>query len=273
MMNRVFLMWEQASEPAVLPAREENVYYSIMVNPLDTDALEKIYAAPPPADFALTLIITAPLTLVSLRSLSSFLFMPSYLRLEYRPVINLTGNSAELIREGSSALSDYLSGQGFSDPLLQVIAPEAYFHSIEAVGIHYEKLLQSDPCYDQLIFFHATSPGIMASVLSSLQEAERAHIRQDLRLWNLLLAHQRLQNEQYSLRRELAATAAELQYQRQYVDILRSDHAAKEIQDYYTKEYEILPLWYKRFGHLLKVLTGKRTFSSLFRNDLKKYKV
>ena len=40
----------------------------------------------------------------------------------------------------------------------------------------------------------------------------------------------------------------------------------------YNSENEILPGWYKRFGHILKVLTGKRTFRSLFRDDVKKHK-
>jgi len=34
---------------------------------------------------------------------------------------------------------------------------------------------------------------------------------------------------------------------------------AKEIQDWYNKEYEVLPLWYKRFGHIIKIIMGKRS--------------
>jgi hypothetical protein len=45
-----------------------------------------------------------------------------------------------------------------------------------------------------------------------------------------------------------------------------------EVLDWYKKEYEILPIWYKRIGHLIKVLTGKRTMQSLFSNKVKKYK-
>ena len=37
-----------------------------------------------------------------------------------------------------------------------------------------------------------------------------------------------------------------------------------EILSWYLKEYEVLPLWYKRLGHIIKVLKGKRTFKSLF---------
>jgi hypothetical protein len=45
-----------------------------------------------------------------------------------------------------------------------------------------------------------------------------------------------------------------------------------KLKMFYHNEYEILPLWYKRCGHIIKVLTGKRTFKSLFDNNEKKYK-
>jgi hypothetical protein len=37
-----------------------------------------------------------------------------------------------------------------------------------------------------------------------------------------------------------------------------------DVLDWYKMEYEVLPLWYKRFGHILKVFKGKRSFKSLF---------
>jgi hypothetical protein len=46
---------------------------------------------------------------------------------------------------------------------------------------------------------------------------------------------------------------------------------SKYLLNWYQNEYEILPLWYKRLGHIIKVLTGKRSFRSLFRDDVKKY--
>jgi hypothetical protein len=39
-----------------------------------------------------------------------------------------------------------------------------------------------------------------------------------------------------------------------------------DVRKWYHKEYEVLPLWYKQFGHIVKVLTGKRDFRSLFDN-------
>ena len=45
-----------------------------------------------------------------------------------------------------------------------------------------------------------------------------------------------------------------------------------DIVSWYKNEYEVLPVWYKRVGHILKVLTGKRSFRSLFNDNVKKYK-
>jgi hypothetical protein len=42
--------------------------------------------------------------------------------------------------------------------------------------------------------------------------------------------------------------------------------------EWYHQEYEVLPIWYKRLGHIIKVLIGQRTFRSLFSDKVKKYK-
>jgi len=45
-----------------------------------------------------------------------------------------------------------------------------------------------------------------------------------------------------------------------------------EVIDWYRREYEQLPLWYKRFGHIIKVVMGKRSFRSLYDDKVKKYR-
>lgn len=49
--------------------------------------------------------------------------------------------------------------------------------------------------------------------------------------------------------------------------VIAERNRANATLDWYKKEYEILPLWYKRFGHIIKVAKGKRTLKSLFKND------
>ncbi len=91
-------------------------------------------------------------------------------------------------------------------------------------------------------------------------------------MFELIQHDRKLQHETDELKRRLDCLEGELNNQKKHNEILRSDHSTKELQLYYNREYEILPLWYKRFGHILKVLTGKRTFRSLFRDDVKKHK-
>jgi hypothetical protein len=37
---------------------------------------------------------------------------------------------------------------------------------------------------------------------------------------------------------------------------------AEEIQAWYSKEYEVLPRWYKSFGQFIRILQGKRGWRS-----------
>lgn len=288
MINRIFFITENRITSGGMLPSEENVYYSILVDPLEKGSLENAYAffspsahqSPlPPA--SLTIKISQPLPEDSLRFITSFLFIPSYLQIRNTPVINLYGESHELLQQSASHLSGYLSSQGIQScsinellPPGEPVTPEnnRLFQDEKTLVQYYESLLHSDLYVTMNVFFHASSKEACQSAFGSLQQAEKNFKEQSPAIYSLLWQNNLLQNELHSLRSLYAGTSAELNNQRQYVEVLRSDHATKEIQDYYTNEYEILPLWYKRFGHILKVLTGKRTFQSLYRDDVKKYK-
>jgi glycosyltransferase involved in cell wall biosynthesis len=49
--------------------------------------------------------------------------------------------------------------------------------------------------------------------------------------------------------------------------VSESEHKYAYLKDWYHKEYEVLPLWYKRFGHVIKVVQGNRTIKSLIKKD------
>lgn len=46
--------------------------------------------------------------------------------------------------------------------------------------------------------------------------------------------------------------------------IVHLEEKCSEIDSWYQKEYEVLPMWYKKFGHIVKVINGRRTMRSLF---------
>ena len=50
--------------------------------------------------------------------------------------------------------------------------------------------------------------------------------------------------------------------------INQEHNRADEILAWYQREYEVLPIWYKKFGHIIKVLKGKRTLKSLFKKKI-----
>ncbi|HWK02901.1 MAG TPA: hypothetical protein VNS58_04690 [Puia sp.] len=281
MINRIFFISDKAVLSGDLLPPEENIYYSILADPLVDGSLEDAYTLITHSthlSLALTLDIRERLTAERIRFITSFLFIPSYLTLEFRPVINLKGHYPELLREEAASLSAYFSLQGIPKPVFHIITGDEVaegngsFHSGEALAAGYTHLLRSEPDSYATIFFYPASGEILRSAFLSLQEAEMQYRREVPQLYSLIQTNRRLEKELHSLNRRYASTYTELNHQKQYLEILRSDHATKELQDYYNNEYEILPLWYKRFGHILKVLTGKRTFQSLFRDGVKKYK-
>jgi hypothetical protein len=76
---------------------------------------------------------------------------------------------------------------------------------------------------------------------------------------------------------------ADLSSKNEYLEFLRGKNlngkldemdmlSSMKIKKFYHQEYEVLPLWYKRFGHILKVFLRKRTFRSLFTDKTTNYK-
>jgi hypothetical protein len=297
MINRIFIIPEFVSSPPGSPSDPdlfsgslllpgESIYFSITANPQVEGSLDQAYdrmgqrmATGKAPDQALALTINDLPDAGVVRAVTSFLFIPGYLHIGHRPVLILTGADGGLLSDAAAAFTGYFAAQGIRDPVVHTLlsgpAPRRdtrLFHSQAGLQEGYRELLQTERYYNNDLFFYLPSPEDLPEALSSLRQAEADLRQQAPRLFSAAIVNSQLENELGCLRRLQASTLTELDHQRQYVTILRSEHATKELQDYYTREYEILPLWYKRFGHILKVLTGKRTFRSLFRDNVKKYK-
>lgn len=282
MINRLFYISERIFEPG--DEVTEDIHNSLLVFPANDGSLDNAYrllGSGPYIDLVLTLGLSEPLSDRNIRSITSFLFIPSYLQQGGRPVINLVGESRDLLSKAASVLSDHLARQGFPDTLIHIlslaeepISPgrAPFFRTPEEMASYYETALQTDPFYTGPVFFYDPSGKMSEGVRTILRQVESELTRQVPQWKALVEANRLLENKLNALLLKYSSTDSELRYQKEYVDVLRSDHAARELQDFYTKEYEILPMWYKRFGQVLKVLTGKRTFRSLFRDDVKKYK-
>jgi hypothetical protein len=67
-----------------------------------------------------------------------------------------------------------------------------------------------------------------------------------------------LTDEKRKIENDYNETATELNNYKQYLEIALKEKETEKIITFYHKEYEVLPLWYKKFGHLIKIITGKR---------------
>ncbi|WP_210465440.1 hypothetical protein [Rufibacter roseolus] len=50
----------------------------------------------------------------------------------------------------------------------------------------------------------------------------------------------------------------ELENQKKYLEIALRQKETEQILEFYHQEYEVLPLWFKRLGHVVKIALGRR---------------
>jgi hypothetical protein len=108
--------------------------------------------------------------------------------------------------------------------------------------------------------------------LKDLKNAEDTLQHQHPEIYRLLQRNVDSEKSVRVLTGELKAIRLQLQNQKIYLKLLTEQDEANKINEFYHQEYEILPMWYKKVGQLIKVCMGKRTFRSLFDNNVKKYK-
>jgi len=279
MINRIFFILEFLPLAGELPLPEKNVYYALLVPSPREGALEEAYRITAggdiPQQLALVVDVSLPLSDKDLELLAAFLFLPGSLYIGNRPVIHLYGDSPSILT-ATPALTRYLAGQGLEAPLVLPPIPHDTIrrgnYPPEDLAADYTKLLRDKPVSGSDQFFFASSKDSLHSAIAALRQAEAGFSAAQPQLYASMLAVTSLANDLEETRQKYKASLTELHNLQEYNAILRSDHQAREIQAYYDREYEALPLWFKRLGHFIKVLTGKRTFRSLFRDDVKKYK-
>lgn len=114
---------------------------------------------------------------------------------------------------------------------------------------------------EPLIFITGSTSTAIMDIIGSLQRKETILVDQNKFFKFSLIAS--------GLRRQLLEKSLILKNLEQdnmnkssYVELHRAELV--KILAWYENQYEVLPLWYKRFGHIIKVIKGKRSFRSLF---------
>lgn len=105
-----------------------------------------------------------------------------------------------------------------------------------------------------------------------LRKWEEALIEKNPKIYDVYIQLMRTTKELQEAKEQLQFSHQQVESLKRYNAILKSEEQTRRILEFYHSEYEVLPLWYKRFGHIIKVLTGKRSFKSLFDDKAKKGK-
>jgi len=192
-------------------------------------------------------------------------------------------------REG---LIKEMKSLGFKD-LLPVYLEDVTAYSNESINFFLmrsaddeKKLLEviQSKIYSLSHPFQLILQGSVSKNLESVKEKLQSYIQQHYKPEELQLLQKVFSlNQNISVLQNTLLNKENLLTSRQaYLDFLLNQYPADDgngrineelkIRKFYHYEYEVLPLWYKQLGHVIKVIMGKRTFKSLFDDKAKKYK-
>lgn len=229
-------------------------------------------------NFSISILADHQLSNGNLSAIIPFLFIPSYYNIGNKKIINIICNDSNTFLSYKKKLCDLAAKQGICNLLISqlnttitnaekdrglTLSSNIIYNDIESFKLDYQKVLSADPFVSNN-FYVLNSENVFNNLGLFLKTQEEI-IKNTYPLnYQMALKIELLQNENLNIILYNSFLKEELNNYKEHLEILKSSHQAKAIQDYYQEQYEILPLWYKRVGHLIKVLTGKRTFKSLF---------
>ena len=209
----------------------------------------------------------------------SFFFFKNYYRFGQLPILLVEGSGFDRLNKMRDIIRQFAHAQGFEDVEIvmlqknndgELLIPATAGESV--IKLSYRQQLTSMQDGFESVFIILSDNDQVSLVERYLNEEEKLFQQQNADLYNLKCVNTELGKRANEMAELVKALENENKALTSHNSILRSGSQAKVLQRYYTYEYEVLPKWYKRFGHLIKVITGKRTFGSLFDKSQKKYK-
>jgi hypothetical protein len=207
-------------------------------------------------------------------------FQPCYYLADYQPLVflaNKTTHSLGFI----NALSEECNKQGFQIRIMEVkkegydaTAPDFAYQPTSA-SFDYSLITKEwlsrclenkNPGEIHLLVSH-TEPN-SSQILDGISALENAFIEtEEYKIAHILYEKQKLINAYMHQLEQKIDSEKQVNF---YLNI-QKEQTSNQVR-WYHYEYEILPGWYKKFGHIIKVFMGKRTLRSLFGDNVKKYK-
>ena len=219
--------------------------------------------------------------------LVSISFHSRYMRNRADHPFVLFGNSATT-DQWKSIVRETFRSQGYDDIGTMAVSKDDIFlmdhhdanknndlpKSFAHLSSRYIDAIKNVTSADTSFFFFLENVRDLPALLNVVKEAELI-IRNDLsQIYSLLKENRSLtmNNDQLMAKSERAQEQFDSYTLNYNITIARYKQQVTELLRFYTNEYEILPLWYKRLGHVIKVLMGKRSFRSLFDDKAKEYR-
>jgi hypothetical protein len=215
-----------------------------------------------------------------IESIISLFFQPCYFLAGDKPVIFL-GNEAGEQDTFIKRLSEKCLKQGL--PVLifktknvgSIVNPGNQVYGITSPDIDYNAIIETwlsqfldnkDP--GEIHFLFEQNNSMLSDILSTIQKKEmELHNTGHYKFATIAYQKQKLIDK---YKKELDLKISAEKSTQLYLSMQKKQTA--DNVEWYHHEYEVLPTWYKRLGHVIKVLMGKRTFRSLFSDKVKKYK-
>jgi hypothetical protein len=207
----------------------------------------------------------------------AFFFLPGYYRKQDRPKVLVSNQTESQYLHFTATLAANALLQGFESMDIQQIAnnhtTQIYFDNESSKFREaYAQLLNGADNNGSELFIKVRKLGEIENINLIVKEEEEKFAERDPALFASKKQINQLEEEKNRADMLIHSMEQELANHQSHAALLRSNSHASHLQNYYNNEYEILPGWYKKFGQLIKVLSGKRAFKSVFEKNTKKYK-
>ena len=219
------------------------------------------------------------LTDADIENVIALFFEPSYYLIKGKPVVFLSDNATDL--EFIEKLSEKSAKQGIHLSIFKTRSIESvndagsqFAYDIRSSAFDYGAIVENwlsqfldDKDPGEIHFLFEKNDPALPGILSALREKEGTLFKTQHYKFANIAYRQRALIDQY--KGELVIKKSAEKNIQNYLGLQKKQTA--DNVEWYHNEYEILPTWYKRVGHVIKVLMGKRTFRSLFSDKVKKH--
>jgi hypothetical protein len=210
-----------------------------------------------------------------------FVMGVSYERRNEQPVIGIRGmNTSPWVIKN---LSGYFRSQGFQDicflNFVESKVPDICLKEnsllaitgIESINFFSGDIPAIDRILNQYVYFRGDT---LKNTLELENEMNRkiVHFLNENKDYDLLIKRlMQAENQFEKAENKYILQTRKLAIAESFVEVAKNKYKDdyESLFEYYHKEYEVLPVWFKRLGHIIKVLTGHRKFKSLITDEHK----